>query len=876
MKLLALHLTNVRKFTGKRASITGIGSGITVVSEANEFGKSTFFDAIHALFFEKYSSSGKPVKSLQPYAGGGVEVAADIEADGGTFRVEKRFLSRKSATITRLPDGVVIAQDDEAERWIATLLGGAGDGPAGLLWVRQGLVGLEPTGTKEKSQLMETRRDLLSSVAGEIDAMTGGRRMDRVMRRAAESFSEIATKTGRKSGPWKAAADEAEALGAELATVTMQVQALEGALQKRKLAEAALARLDNIDAKTRRDNALAAARLALEKAQAHVGAVTSARQKRDLAALKAGAAQSDLDAFLAALQSLETTKTQAQSSLAALHDAKLDADQLYALLEAARIKHEQTTTALMTARADLDAARRQTAARKAKAEAAQLEQNIKKAETVLGERDVARAVVKASFATPDWLRRVEAAAADVAQQNATLQAQATTLSMAYDGALRITLNGAPVPENQPVQLDGVTHLDVPNVGRMTVFAQGIGEVAKQKLITAHEKLNELLSTGGVATVEQARTLAAARTEAQTRVNLAQAVLDTLTPNGIETLRSAKADADLAASEAHDNALPQLADLEAQLVQAELVEDTARQAFNHAKTPHDAARELYIKTQAAAQTAQLAFEQATAHANTLAGPEIERADSRAVRLRAQASAQEAHKQAEIELQELVSAAPDLDTARAEMKRAEDAVTAVQAQRAQLCEQLAALSSEIRTLAGNGIEERRDDLAGQLEAVQARETRFARQAAALTRLQIALEAERDAARDTYFGPVQEELKPLLSILHRDAALHFDSESLLPTGLVRDQGQETLDDLSGGTQEQIAILTRLAFARLFARQGRHMPIVLDDALVYSDDDRIIKMFTALTRVAQDQQIIVFSCRQLAFQDLGGARPQVTVEPV
>ena len=66
---------------------------------------------------------------------------------------------------------------------------------------------------------------------------------------------------------------------------------------------------------------------------------------------------------------------------------------------------------------------------------------------------------------------------------------------------------------------------------------------------------------------------------------------------------------------------------------------------------------------------------------------------------------------------------------------------------------------------------------------------------------------------------------------------------------------------------------FARLFARQGRHMLIVLDDALVYSDDDRIIKMFTALTRVAQDQQIIVFSCRQLAFQDLGGERPRVEI---
>ena len=73
---------------------------------------------------------------------------------------------------------------------------------------------------------------------------------------------------------------------------------------------------------------------------------------------------------------------------------------------------------------------------------------------------------------------------------------------------------------------------------------------------------------------------------------------------------------------------------------------------------------------------------------------------------------------------------------------------------------------------------------------------------------------------------ELKPLLSILHRDAALTFDSNSLLPMGLTRGLAEETLDDLSGGTREQIAILTRLAFARLFARQGRHMPIVLDDA--------------------------------------------------
>ncbi len=61
------------------------------------------------------------------------------------------------------------------------------------------------------------------------------------------------------------------------------------------------------------------------------------------------------------------------------------------------------------------------------------------------------------------------------------------------------------------------------------------------------------------------------------------------------------------------------------------------------------------------------------------------------------------------------------------------------------------------------------------------------------------------------------------------------------------------------------RLAFARLLAKSGQHAPLILDDALVYSDDDRIEKMFDALHGTANDLQIIVLSCRQRAFRELG-----------
>ena len=81
-----------------------------------------------------------------------------------------------------------------------------------------------------------------------------------------------------------------------------------------------------------------------------------------------------------------------------------------------------------------------------------------------------------------------------------------------------------------------------------------------------------------------------------------------------------------------------------------------------------------------------------------------------------------------------------------------------------------------------------------------------------------------------------------------------------------EEDFDILSGGTQEQIALLVRLAFARMLAKAGTSAPIILDDAIVYTDDDRIERMFDALTRQAHDLQIVVFSCRQKAFRDLGG----------
>ena len=85
-----------------------------------------------------------------------------------------------------------------------------------------------------------------------------------------------------------------------------------------------------------------------------------------------------------------------------------------------------------------------------------------------------------------------------------------------------------------------------------------------------------------------------------------------------------------------------------------------------------------------------------------------------------------------------------------------------------------------------------------------------------------------------------------------------------------------MSGGAYEQVTILTRLAFAKLFAKQGRHVPVILDDALVHTDDERISTMFNMLSQAAKDQQIIVLSCRTRAFSDLGGTRAFIETDAI
>ncbi len=873
MKLRSISLTNVRKFAGQTATISGISDGVSVVAQANEFGKSTFFDALHALFFLKYGSTTREVKALQPRAGGAVRVSAELELPNGRFTLEKSFLAQKRASV-KDANGTLIALDDEAENWIAKLMGSGIEGPAGLLWVRQGITALEPVGSSkaEKDTLMGARRNLLSSVAGEIDMITGGRRMDRVISAATQALARLATATGKPvvKGPWKDAELEAEVHAARHAELDRACRELSDALLQRREVATRLAVLEAPGAQDALNTALEQVQSVYDTAQAHADKLGQAEAQAALRQLELQAAQAALDGLLNAAQNFAAARGALEAATSARDQAKRDDTTAQTTTDVAQTELGQATATLTNATAAKEAAQQDALRRNAAEKHDQLAALLGQVEEKRSALDKAEAVFETLAVTPQALALIEKTHADHQRAQAEASAGGVQMQLSYDGESRITVGGK--------KLDSGAHaitqrqvFELPCIGRMTLDP-GAGAVDLAAVEAAQTQARAALAGVGATDIASARAAGTKRVEVGAEIALLSSVIKTLAPEGIAPVQAGFAQAKaalevLSAGEVlhHED----VATLNKNLEAAREAEQAARRTYEAARDARDVVRDARARATAGFDATQTAFDAAAVaygDASTFAERQSEAA-------RAHSAAKVHAQDAKVAVDTLRNDAPDLVSAQADLARAKSAAENMRIEREQLRNRSADLSATIRARAEDGVEEKRDEAAGLLQSAQDRAARFAHEAAGLTLLVEALRAKRGAAQDAYFGPVQEELAPLLALLHEDAALSFDPTSMLPQGLTRGGAEEQIEMLSGGTQEQIAILTRLAFARLFARQGKPMPIILDDALVYSDDNRIIAMFTALHRVAADQQVIVFSCRQMAFAGLGGTRPQVEI---
>ena len=169
----------------------------------------------------------------------------------------------------------------------------------------------------------------------------------------------------------------------------------------------------------------------------------------------------------------------------------------------------------------------------------------------------------------------------------------------------------------------------------------------------------------------------------------------------------------------------------------------------------------------------------------------------------------------------------------------------------------LENRLTALGKSGIGELLEEARGYEAQVLVRRDRLQADAQAWDFLvEIMGNAERDA-KEAFLEPVLKRVDPFLRLLLPEARVTLDEETLEIIGVARDGRQEPYETLSVGTREQLSVLVRLAFAVYLREKGVPATVILDDALVYADDDRFDRMQLALHKAAATTQILILTCR-------------------
>jgi chromosome segregation ATPase len=883
MKIRSVQLTNFRKFVGT-VGVDGITDGVNLLVGQNELGKSTLLEAINAVIFEKAKSQTEHAKSFRHFVNGTVpEVELAFDLDGMRWTIRKRFAGQAGKALLTSSDHRRF-EDEAAELELQRLLefasrrGGGEPGIWGTLWVRQG-------GSFGDAKLDDAgRRTLQGCIEAQVGVVTGGERGRKIPVAVEQALGEIVSARGPR-GKFKDSKDRLEEVGVrvnQLGEKRREIFEYMDTLARLKRERKELQvdwseeshRCELDDARTRRT--AAATKAAQIQAARNAAKLAEERAARERTAVtdRANLAR-EVDLIEAEIKGLTTEIGQAETHKS---ETKL-------LVETCE---KRLTELRERARLNGELSRRLERIRSVAALHTEIEQH---EATLAKAADLQTAAGRLSelmgqiTATDEAVSRIEAADTELSGAKAALNAIATKVSLAIeaDALKRVRLDGVP--------LDTPT-MSLAVVAKTTIGVEGVGKIAIEPQIDdrdailerrrlAENELTAALEAAGADNLTAARHALAQRRELDRQLADVRREIAGLAPRDPSTKLAAGLDArQTRVSELRGRLKTELEalSLSALPAAAEIAEDITE--------THDRAGHLAADI----QTAEAALEgpkSVLAEATTtlqqveqrLAGRRgtLETKQAALTAARAQSSDEEVSAHAT----ELAQRASEQHTALTTLENNQgETVEAIDVRIKRLetagrnhQDAVAALNNEITRLAtlieaseGAGVEEALEVARAEQARLETAVKGYEEEVAVLQLLQQALrEAEREA-KALYLAPVVSRVEPYLKMLLPGTGLVLD-ENLSISAIERNGAAEAFERLSEGTQEQLAVLTRLAFAELLLKQRRPATVILDDALAFSDDQRIERMFDILMRAGESVQIIVLTCRKRLFARLGAA---------
>ncbi|USQ79519.1 AAA family ATPase [Ornithinimicrobium faecis] len=872
MKLHRLHLRDVKGVVDR--SIDFPDTGVVVIEGPNEVGKTTLLEAFDLLLDPraKATSQSRAVKALKPLGRDvGPRVEAEFSVGRHRLRFAKQWLRGASTELEILSPVREHHSGEEAQHRLDAILAESLDRP---LWDA-----LRFTQGGELGQMALTDSAVLTEALDgasgvDLHSADGASLLEQVER----EFRRYYTATGRLTGELKDAVAAASTARDEAVHAHRAVTETQELVERHERLRNELTELT--DRETSLTTQLATAREhdaeVTELVRAHdesTAALARARQDsvragEDLA--RRERAQQDLTDAQERLRAAAESITEKQEALAALQQ---DTAPLVEARDTARGVRDQAVEVAGRASADVELV-------EVTARVATLERTAQRLRQLRAEETDERAVLEdLPDLDADAVRSLEAADRTVVELRSRLEASSARVSVEVLGERRsVVVNGETVDVSGESGADlavrGGLTLELPGDLRVTVRPEESSAQLATDLATAQGLQSELLEQAGVRDLAAAREVAVNRASVAARIrHVAEQIDDLLGGQRPEHLSSELEQAqstlaELSGSRPQDYPLPE------DVATARAVSRAASAARQEAAAALEQAEVALREHERRCDQVELQVERAVAVQSEVS-ERLERDRSRlaesqehssddALREAVQvAGSAYARVEAQVGVTRRALEEADVDGVRSRLARIEQTSREHQVALGRVRQQLAQVQGQVELVSGEGRQEvyavAVDEflrLKGVLDVVHGK-ARAARQ------LHETLGRHRDAAHRAYVRPYRDEIRRLGQAAY---GASFDVEvadDLTISSRALEGTSVPFDQLSGGAKEQLGILSRLAVAGL-VESGAGVPVIIDDALGYTDPERLQRVSTVFSGPGERTQVVLLTCTPDRYREL------------
>ncbi|MGB7303436.1 MAG: AAA family ATPase [Burkholderiaceae bacterium] len=906
MKLSWFEAREIKRFVhGVR--IADFEPGINVFSGPNGSGKSSIIQALRAAFLERYQT--KAVADLLPWGKPAAQPSVEVhfEHNGSQYQLRKQFLKSASAVLTHRGQRLEnVNADNELARLFGFSLASKGKnradnyGVPGLLWIEQG------HGQELDMPLAGARgflRDALGHSIGDITSSEGDAVLSQLQ---AERDELLAVNSDKPKGAFD------KALKA-LSQIDEQVAKLQEQCSRYRLMVDELSTLQKVRRRLSQDRPWLILEEQIEQAQRDLREGEALESRRTNLSVDRQRLMAEVALIQSRLNGWASQASQVDLRRQALAVAKSELDEADEGARQAERDYQQKLSALrlvrrsVESRRDADQLRRLGEEFSAASQALSLrEQQIANAcqlQDRITDLNCGRVATGVKISDVNEMRELELSAQLATSRREIL---GTHLQWQLRDDIQLQLNGRPIEADGRTTLTRVSEIEIPEVGMLRVHpGQTIeaGEADNEQQVQARlTRLRQQFQIQSAVQLEQQLQLAI---QQEKEIQLLTDQLARVAPGGLADLvaQRDKQQAILVSIKQRQSGLPSQASASAlpsrpnPLIATEIDDpEDAQSPIDEVDSLTNLEAELercQIALTRSEQLRNMSVSELTTRRAGFAAAEKELNDllrllnesERATLIQAETQSQQdlARELAGLDEQLLVideqSKQINTDMLRQDIERLTHSARAVRRSHEDNEAQCRILEGRLSEAGASGAEEQLAELTASQTRLQRQADKFQRRANALNLLINRLEKARQFASEQLQAPLRKHIDHYLRLLFPSATLDLTSElapgQLLPDGVaMADSG--TFDAQSFGTREQLALVSRLAYADLLQLSGLPTLIILDDGLVHTDAERLASMKRILFDAARRHQILLFTCHEERWLDMGVSPRDVRNLPV